>query len=127
MVVGNTCTKDIEFKGNNTDLFENHARNCSKRSFGMSESAVVSFLIVAGVTIGFRESARLVKIADETGCNIRLASGKRSGYSKSIFSLVQMGIVAGQSFLLIIEGENREAAFHEIRKVLNGETDCKET
>ena len=121
MVVGNTCRKDIDFGGTDTNIFEEHARSHMNRCRAKKERTTVSFLLVAKATLGFRESARLVEIAKETGCMLRLAAGKRSGSSESIYSFVHMGLIAGQSVVLTIEGEAREEAFHEVQKVLNGE------
>ena len=36
----------------------------------------VSFILVSKGIIGFRESARLIKIAEETNCTMTIASGK---------------------------------------------------
>ena len=121
MVVGNTCTKDIDFGETDTSIFEIRAKNRMNKCHGRQEGAVVSFLLVIKTKLCFRESARLVEIAKETGCVIRLAAGKRSGSSESIYSFARMGLVAGQSVVLTIEGDAREEAFHEVQKVLNGE------
>ncbi|HCB93373.1 MAG TPA: hypothetical protein DEP57_06135 [Selenomonas sp.] len=125
MVVGNICTKDIGYDGIDSNIFESRVISRVRKRSEACEHGVVSFLLVTGIVIGFRESARLVEIAKDTGCDVRLAAGKLSGSSKSIFSIVHMGLAAGQSVLLTIEGKNREEAFHEIRKVLNGEADGK--
>lgn len=125
MVVGNICTRDIDYDCNDSSIFESRVRSRIRKHSEACEHGVVSFLLVTSMLIGFRESARLVEIAKATGCDVRLAAGKLSGSSNSIFSIVHMGLVAGQSVLLTIEGKNREEAFREIRKVLNGEADGK--
>ena len=79
---------------------------------------MVSFLLVAKNTIGFRESAKLVEIAQQTGCKIRLAAGKRSGSSESILSIASMMLAPGTSLVLTIEGDRAREAFHEARDVL---------
>lgn len=121
MVVGNTCRKSVGFSETDTNILERCASNRMRRHHEKREEARVSFLLVAKVTLGFRESARLVEIAKKTGCMIRLAAGRRSGSSESIFSFVHMGLTTGQSVVLSIEGEAREEAFHEVQKVLHGE------
>mgnify|MGYP002862596276 CR=1 FL=1 len=83
----------------------------------------VSFIMVAKGVLGFRESAHLVKIAESTDCSISIASGKKYGTSKSILSLVNLGILAGKSLVLNIKGERNEEAFREVSKIIGGETD----
>ena len=83
----------------------------------------VSFIMVAKGVIGFRESAHIVKVAEDTNCSISIASGKKFGTDKSILSLVNLGIMAGKSLVLNIKGERNEDAFREISKIIAGETD----
>ena len=83
----------------------------------------VSFIMVAKGVIGFRESAHIVRVADETNCSISIASGKNFGTSKSILSLVNLGINSGKSLVLNIKGERNEEAFREVSKIISGETD----
>lgn len=83
----------------------------------------VSFIMVAKGVIGFRESAHIVKIAEDTGCTISIASGKNFGTNKSILSLVNLAITAGKSLVLNIKGERNEDAFREVAKIIGGETD----
>ena len=85
--------------------------------------AVVSFIMVAKGILGFRECSHIVKIAEETGCLIRIISGKKTGSTKSILSLVNLEIMPGKSLVLSIHGARNEEAFHEVVKVINGETD----
>ena len=85
--------------------------------------AEVSFIMVSKGVLGFRESAHLIKVAEETGCSIGIASGKNYGSTKSILSLVNLGITAGKSLVLNIKGERNEEAFREISKIIGGETD----
>ena len=83
----------------------------------------VSFIMVAKGVLGFRESAHIIKAAEDTGCSIGIASGKKYGTSKSILSLVNLGIANGKSLVLNIKGERNEEAFREISKIIGGETD----
>ena len=85
--------------------------------------AEVSFITVAKGVLGFRESAHLVKIAEETDCLISIASGKKFGTTKSILSMVNLGILAGKSLVLNIKGERNEEAYRRVSKVIGGETD----
>ena len=83
----------------------------------------VSFIMVAKGVLAFRESAHLIKVAEETGCEITIASGKKLGTNKSLLSLVNLGIMTGKSLVLNIKGERNEEAFREISKIIGGETD----
>ena len=83
----------------------------------------VSFIRVAKGVIAFRESAHIIKVAQETDCEVTIASGKKLGTSKSILSLVNLGIVAGKSLVLNIKGERNDEAFREVSKIISGETD----
>lgn len=79
--------------------------------------------MVAKGVIGFRESAHIVKVAEDTDTSISIASGKKFGTSKSILSLVNLGLTAGKSLVLNIKGERNEEAFREVSKIIGGETD----
>ena len=89
----------------------------------VTKVAEVSFIMVAKGLVGFRESARLVKIAKETDCMITIASGKKLGTTESILSMVNLAILPGKSLVLNIKGERNDEAFRMAAKVLNGETD----
>ena len=89
--------------------------------------AVVSFMLVAKGILGFRECAHIVRIAEETGTLIRIISGKKIGTTKSILSLVNLEIAPGRSLVLSIHGARNQEAFHEVSKVIAGETDSNET
>ena len=83
-------------------------------------STVVSFILVAKAKLCFRECAKIVKIAEDTNCFVEIASGTKSGNSESILSLVNLEIKEDKSLVLTIKGENNEAAFRRISKVING-------
>ena len=83
----------------------------------------VSFIMISKGVLGFRESAHLIRISEDTGCSISIASGKKFGSTKSILSLVNLGITAGKSLVLNIKGERNEEAFRAVSKIIGGETD----
>ena len=83
----------------------------------------VSFIMVSKGVLGFRESAHVIKVAEDTDCAVTIASGKKLGTTESILSLVNLGIMPGKSLVLNIKGERNEEAFREISKVIGGETD----
>lgn len=93
----------------------------SDKSFVTGVSAgVISFILVAKVTLGFRECAAIVKIANGTDCKVEIASGTKTGTSESILSLVALGISADKSLVMTVKGERNEEAFREISKILTG-------
>lgn len=83
----------------------------------------VSFIMISKGVLGFRESAHLIRISEDTGCSISIASGKKFGSTKSILSLVNLGITTGKSLVLNIKGERNEEAFRAVSKIIGGETD----
>lgn len=101
-------------------------KNKNKRKTTIEETAakisasVISFILVAKVTLGFRECAKIVRIAKVTDCKVEIASGMKSGDSESILSLVALGITADKSLVMTIKGERGEEAFKGISRVLNG-------
>lgn len=88
-----------------------------------TDRAEVSFIMIAKGVLGFRESAHIIKVAEETNCTITIAAGKKRGSSKSILSLVNLVIMTGKSLVLNIKGERNEEAFREVSKIIGGETD----
>lgn len=85
------------------------------------EMISVPFYRKAKQHICFRECVKLMKIAETTGCKIRLVSGKQSGTTDSLLSLLKLGIASGTPLVLSLSGENREKAYHLCMDVLNGE------
>ena len=83
----------------------------------------VSFIMVSKGVIGFRESAHIIKVAEDTNCSISIASGKNFGSNKSILSLINLSILPGKSLVLNIKGERNEEAFREVSKIIGGATD----
>lgn len=81
---------------------------------------VVSFILVSKVKLCFRECSRIIKVAEDTGCLIEIASGTKSGDTSSILSLVNLEIGIDKSLVLTIKGENKEEAFHRVSKIING-------
>ena len=81
---------------------------------------VISFMLVSKVKLCFRECAKIVKIAEETGCLIEIASGTKSGTSESILSLVNLEIGIDKSLVLTVKGEQKENALLRVSKVING-------
>lgn len=82
--------------------------------------AVVSFILVSKIKLCFRECAAIVKVAEDTGCLIEIASGTKSGTSDSILSLVNLAVTADKSLVLTIHGENNHEAFNRISKIISG-------
>ena len=85
--------------------------------------AVVSFILVSKIKLCFRECAAIVKVAEDTGCLIEIASGTKSGTSDSILSLVNLAITSDKSLVLTIHGENNREAFNRVSKIISGKTE----
>lgn len=102
---------------------KNHRVAAQAEVIAKTPHAEVSFIMVAKGVIGFRESAHIVKVAEDTDTSISIASGKKFGTSNSILSLVNLGLMAGKSLVLNIKGERNEEAFREVSKIIAGETD----
>lgn len=98
-------------------------KNLSKVSTAGAPVSVVSFILVAKVTLGFRECAKMVKIAQDTNCKVEIASGSKSGTSDSILSLATLEISANKSLVLTIRGERNAEALKGISKIISGETE----
>lgn len=86
-----------------------------------TSTGTVSFILVAKNTLGFRECAAIVNIANKTDCTVQIASGKKSGTSASILSLVGLGITFDKSLVLTIKGKRNDEAFREISKIISGD------
>ena len=78
----------------------------------------LSSLVIAHSVLGFRESAELVKVASDSGCIIRLASGDKNGSTESVLSLVSMGLSAGHSVVLSVDGRDEVSAINGCARVL---------
>ena len=81
----------------------------------------VPFCRTSKQNICFRECVKLIKIAEETGCTIKLTAGQQSGTTGSLLSLLKLAIVPGTPIVLSLQGENMEQAYHMCMDVLNGE------
>ena len=80
--------------------------------------SVVSCPGLAGVAIGFRECAALIKTAQETGCSIRLAANGQSGQADSMLDLLKMHIDKGTFVMLTITGGKLEEALPRCRDIM---------
>ncbi len=83
-------------------------------------ATVISFMLVSKVKLCFRECSKIIKIAEETGCIIEIASGTKSGTSESILSLVNLGITVDKSLVLTIKGTKNQEALKRVSKIING-------
>lgn len=72
-------------------------------------------------TICFRECAKLIKIAEETGCTIHLSAGERKGSTESLLSLVRLELTPGRTVVVSVNGQAPEEAFRGCLRVLDGE------
>ena len=85
-------------------------------------NGAVSYFTVTKQTIGFREASRLVSIAENSGSVIKLVAGRTVGTTKSILSIIKMGIKANTSVGLFVvgNGNDTKAVFAECLRVFSG-------
>ena len=89
------------------------------RNINGREHRPLSSIVIAHNVLGFRESAALMKVADDSGCRIRLASGNKKGSTDSVLSLMSMGLAAGNSVVLSVEGNDEASAIDGCARVLH--------
>ena len=70
--------------------------------------------------ICFRECARIIKIAEDTGCHISITVGSQKGTTDSLLSLVKLGLTPGRTVVVTATGTAPELAFRDCLKVLDG-------
>lgn len=71
-------------------------------------------------TLGFREAARLMQIARETGATIRLTVGARSASADSMLALLSLALTVNTSVVLSVKGGDIKTAFEACVDVLDG-------
>ena len=84
------------------------------------KDGAVSYFRITKCKIGFREAARLVKIAEETGSIIRLVAGRATGNSSSVLSIIKMGIEENTPVAVRIMHGDTQGAFTACANVLDG-------
>ncbi len=105
---------------NTTDkILENVDANKQKNK---EDYHVIVFPRVAHKHICFRECAKLIRICDETGCQIHISAGEKRGSSESLISLLRMEIKADTSLTVTIRGKDTYTAFHRCTDILDGKT-----
>ena len=108
---------------NKDRVIKNREEKIMKTPSAATVANIVSFILVAKTKLCFRECAKIVQVAEDTGCMIEIASGTKSGNSESILSLLNLGIVAEKSLVLTIKGERNDEAFRAVSKILSGKAD----
>lgn len=86
-----------------------------------TSTGTISFILVSKNTLGFRECASIINIAKETDCKVKIVSGKKSGTSESILSLIGLGITPDKRLVLTINGDRNEEALLEISQIISGD------
>ena len=97
-----------------------YRKSVKNRERGRWDAQPMSVLMVTRGILGFRESAELVKLADVSGCQISLTSGSKNGSTDSVLSLTSMGLAAGHSVVLSVEGRDKITALSGCAKILDG-------
>ena len=76
-------------------------------------SMPISRSITTRKILCFRECAKLVTIAEETGSVIKLRLGNNVGSTQSLLSLTKLGISADSTVTLTIEGGDTHSAYNQ--------------
>lgn len=66
----------------------------------------------------FRECAKIIKIAEETGCVITFITGDKKADTKSLLALVKLELTPGQTVVIKAEGENFIEAYKQCMEVI---------
>ena len=72
--------------------------------------------------LGFRESALLIKISEETGTEIKIYTKGKKCSTKSIMSMVKMGLKPGELISVEFRDGDIHSAFKKAKEVLDGIT-----
>ena len=88
-----------------------------------------TYFTVTKCNLGFREAARLVQIAADSGSRIKLVAGAKVGTSDSVLSFIKMGVTAGSSVGISIvadegntlDAQSAKCVFAECRAALVGQ------
>lgn len=83
---------------------------------------VIVFPRVAKRPICFRECAKLIRIAEGTGCSIHLSAGQKHGSTESLISLLRLEIRENVSVTFTIRGKDTYTAFHQCTDLLEGKS-----
>lgn len=84
----------------------------------MTIHKALPFVYSAKKRICFREAASIMQIAQDRKSKITIEANDKIGSSTSILSIINLGIMPGDSCILRAEGENPELALSDIIKVL---------
>ena len=111
--------KDIHTSDSTKEILKKVEDN-RKKSNKENAYNVAVFFKTAKQHLCFRECAKIVKIAEATGCEIHLAAGDKRGSTKSLLSFLHLGIVPGTPITLTIRGRDTYTAFHRCLEILEG-------
>ncbi len=83
------------------------------------EYNVIVFPRVTKRKLCFRECAVLIRIAEETECQIGISVGKLHGSTDSMLTLLRMKIREGTTMSVTIRGKDTYTAFHRCRDLFD--------
>lgn len=66
-----------------------------------------------------RECAKILKIAHDTGCDVKVIANHREGSSKSIISLLRLMLSPHQLGVFVISGGDEQKAYHRLKNVFS--------
>ena len=80
----------------------------------------VTYLKTVKSNIGFREAAGLVRVAESNGSIVRLVVGRATGNTKSIMSIIKMGIKPDTLVAISVMNGNTDSTLADCVKILEG-------
>jgi len=92
--------------------------NLSKHWHNSTNNENLSFLLIPNQALGWRECVRLVKAAKHHDCVVTLYNGERHGSTKSLLSLIRLGVAAGRLLTISVIGKHEQAALAAAQKIL---------
>ena len=92
--------------------------NLHKPWSNATDNANLSFLPIPNQALGWRECVQLVKAAKYHGCVVTLYNGERHGSTKSLLSLIRLGVAAGRLLTISVIGKHEQAALATAQKIL---------
>ena len=79
---------------------------------------IYTFRKILQCTFGFRECAQLIKIAQQTNCEIKILRGSQESSTKSITSLMSLGLMENMTVTFQIINGDQSKAFHLINLLI---------
>lgn len=80
---------------------------------------------ICGYGLRSRQVEHIVRVANKYPCRISIEYGPKRVNAKSMMGVFSLGVPAGESMLLVADGEREGEALDELANVISGEMDCE--